>query len=177
MRTLIGRRGALAVGGNLLAAAWACNSARAQEMRPLSDVARVNPPGVLPDLGFAGLDGGRVSLSAFAGKPLVLNFWATWCSPCVAELPDLDRLAASGVLVLAASTDHGGAGVVRPFLAKHGITHAHVVLDSGNDAVHAAGVAGFPTTLVIDAHGRLRGKLEGPADWSGAAGLVGSLTS
>lgn len=177
MRTLIGRRGALAVGGNLLAAAWACNSARAQEMRPLSDVARVNPPGALPDLGFAGLDGGRVSLSAFAGKPLVLNFWATWCSPCVAELPDLDRLAASGVLVLAASTDHGGAAVVRPFLAKHGITHAHVVLDSGNDAVHAAGVVGFPTTLVIDAHGRLRGKLEGPADWSGAAGLVGSLTS
>ncbi len=176
MRTLIGRRGALAVGGSLVAAAWACNSALAQEMQPLSALVHVNPPGVLPDLTFAGLDGGRVSLSVFAGKPLVLNFWATWCSPCVAELPDLDRLAAGGVMVLAASTDHGGAAVVRPFLAKHGITHARVVLDSGNDSVHAAGVVGYPTTLVIDAQGRLRGKLEGPADWSGAAGMIGALT-
>jgi len=176
MRTLIGRRGALAMGGSLMAAAWACNSARGQEMRPLSAIVRVNPPGVLPDLKFVGLDGAPVALSAFAGKPVVLNFWATWCSPCVAELPDLDRLAASGVAVLAASTDHGGAEVVRPFLAKHGISHAHVVLDSGNDSVHAAEVVGFPTTLVIDAQGRLRGKLEGPADWSGAAGVVSALT-
>jgi thiol-disulfide isomerase/thioredoxin len=159
-----------------MAAAWACNSARGQEMRPLSAIVRVSPPGVLPDLKFVGLDGAPVALSAFAGKPVVLNFWATWCSPCVAELPDLDRLAASGVVVLAASTDHGGADVVRPFLAKHGISHAHVVLDSGNDSVHAAEVVGFPTTLVIDAHGRLRGKLEGPADWSGAAGVVSALT-
>ena len=177
MRTLIGRRGALAVGGSLVAAAWACNSAFGQEMQALSSIARVDPPGALPDLAFVGLDGARVSLSAFRGKPLVLNFWATWCAPCVAELPALDRLAAGGVVVLAASTDHGGAGVVRPFLAKHGITHATVVLDSGNDAVHAAGVAGFPTTLVIDAQGRVRGKLEGPADWSAGAGTVRALTS
>ena len=176
MGTLIGRRGTLAVGTSLMAAAWACNSARAQDMLPLSRIAKVNPPGVLPDLAFTGLDGAPVALSAYRGKPVVLNFWATWCSPCVAELPDLDRLAASGVVVVAASTDHGGAGVVRPFLVKHGITHAHVVLDSGNDSVHAAGVVGFPTTLVIDARGRLRGRLEGPADWSGAAALVGALT-
>jgi thiol-disulfide isomerase/thioredoxin len=177
MRTLIGRRGALAVGGSLMAAAWARNSARGQEMLPLSSVARVDPPGALPDLGFVGLDGAAVALSGFRGKAVVLNFWATWCSPCVAELPDLDRLAASGVMVVAVSTDHGGADVVRPFLAKHGISHARVVLDRGNEAVHAAGVVGFPTTLVIDAQGRLRGKLEGPADWSGAGAFVTALTA
>ncbi len=176
MRTLIGRRGALGLGGSLVAAAWACNSALGQAMIPLSGVTRVSPPAALPDLAFVGLNGAAVKLSAFRGKPVVLNFWATWCSPCVAELPALDRLAASGVMVLAASTDHGGAAVVELFLKSHGIVHARVVLDSGNDAVHAAGVAGFPTTLIIDAQGKLRGKLEGPADWSGAGSLVGALT-
>jgi thiol-disulfide isomerase/thioredoxin len=177
MRTLLGRRGILAAGATLTAAVWARNSLRAQEMQPLSGIAKVAPPGVLPDLEFATLDGGRVMLSSFRGKPVVLNFWATWCAPCVAELPDLDRLAAGGVVVVAASTDHAGMEVVKPFLARHGISHADVVLDPGNTSTHAAGVVGFPTTLIIDAQGRLRGRLEGPADWSGAAGVVASLTA
>jgi thiol-disulfide isomerase/thioredoxin len=174
MRTRIGRRGVVAAGLTLSAAGWARNSA-AQEMKPLSEVGRVSPPVVLPDLGFVALDGAAVLLSAFRGKPLVLNFWATWCAPCVAELPDLDRLAASGVMVVAASTDHGGAAVVKPFLEKHGISHARVVLDVGSVSTHAAGVVGFPTTLVLDAQGRLRGRLEGPADWSGAGGVVAGM--
>ncbi len=176
MRTLMGRRGVLAAGVTLSAGLWARNSGAAEEMQALSSITRVVPPGALPDLGFAGLDGGRVTLSSFRGKPVVLNFWATWCTPCVAELPDLDRLAASGVVVLAASTDRAGAAVVAPFLARHGISHAEVVLDRGSEATHAAGVVGFPTTLIIDGQGRLRGRLEGPADWSGAKGVVARLT-
>ena len=176
MRTLVGRRGVVA-GMTLSATLWARNSAVAQnEMRPLSDIAKVSPPERLPDLRFAGLDGAPVLLSAFRGKPVVLNFWATWCAPCVAELPDLDRLAAGGVMVVAASVDHGGAAAVKPFLDQHGITHARVVLDVGSASTHAANVAGFPTTLIIDAQGRLRGRLEGPADWSAAAAAVTALT-
>jgi thiol-disulfide isomerase/thioredoxin len=173
----MGRRGVLAAGATLSAGLWARNSAAAEEMQALSSITKVVPPGALPDLGFAGLNGGRVMLSAFRGKPVVLNFWATWCGPCVAELPDLDRLAASGVVVLAASTDRAGASVVAPFLARHGISHAEVVLDTGSESTHAAGVAGFPTTLIIDAQGRLRGRLEGPADWSTAKDVVLGLTS
>ncbi len=177
-KTLVGRRGALAAGLTLSAALWARNSARGEDMLPLSSITAVTPPGTLPDLTFTSLDGGApVLLSGFRGKPVVLNFWATWCGPCVAELPDLDRLAAAGTMVLAASTDHAGAAVVKPFLVKHGITHARVVLDAGNDATHAAGVVGYPTTLIIDAQGRLRGRLEGPADWSQAAARVASLTA
>ncbi len=177
MRTLIGRRGVLAAGVTLTAGLWTRNSARAEEMLPLSGITRLQPPGALPDLVFTTLEGGHVSLSAFRGTPLVLNFWATWCGPCVLELPALDRLAASGIVVVAASTDHGGAGVVKPFLTKHGIEHVQVVLDPGNESTHAAGVAGFPTTLIIDAQGRLRGRLEGPADWSQAGPVVAGLTA
>ncbi len=176
-KTLIGRRGAVAAGLTLSAALWARNSAWAEDMQPLSSIKAVTPPGALPDLSFTGLDGAPVRLSSFRGKPLVLNFWATWCGPCVAELPDLDKLAATGTVVLAASADHGGAAVVKPFLEKHGITHARVVLDAGNDATHAAGVVGYPTTLIIDGQGRLRGRLEGPADWSGAKATVGEMTN
>ena len=176
-KTLIRRRDALAAGLILSTAVWARNSAQAEDMLPLSSVTRITPPGALPDLSFTGLDGALVKLSAFRGKPVVVNFWATWCGPCVAELPDLDRLAEAGTVVLAASADHGGAAVVKPFLTKHGITHAHVVLDAGNDATHAAGVVGSPTTRRVAAQGRLRGRLEGPADWSQAAATVAALTA
>lgn len=179
MRTLIGRRGVLAgaAGASVTAALLARNSpAHAQEMRPLSDITKLDPPAQMPDLSFRTLDGGETSLSAYRGKPLVLNFWATWCAPCVAELPSLDRLAAGGTVVLAASTDHAGASVVRPFLALHGITHVTVLLDPGNTATHAANVVGFPTTLILDAHGLLRGRLEGPADWAQARDAIAALT-
>ena len=130
----------------------------------------------MPNLAFTTLDGAPAALASFRGKPVVLNFWATWCAPCVAELPELDRLAAGGaVTVLAVSADRGGAARVKPFLAQHPLTHATVLLDPGSDAVHAVQVAGFPTTLIIDAQGRLRGRLEGPAAWGGAAGVIGGL--
>lgn len=174
---LIGRRGMLAVGATLLAGgvarkSWADD---ATDFKPLSGIAAV-APAALPDLAFGTLDGGHVSLASFHGRPVVLNFWATWCAPCVAELPELDRLAAGGtVTVLAVSADRTGAARVKPFLAQHPVTHVTVLLDTGSDAVHAVQVVGFPTTLIIDAQGRLRGRLEGPAAWSGAASVIGKL--
>ncbi|HTZ69156.1 MAG TPA: TlpA disulfide reductase family protein [Acetobacteraceae bacterium] len=135
----------------------------------------VSPPVALPDLALTKLDGGKTSLKAYLGHPVVLNFWATWCVPCVAELPELDKLAAQGVTVLAVSADHTGAAAVKPFLAKHPLTHVTVLLDPGSDAVHQAQVVGFPTTLILDAAGRVRGRLEGPATWSTGAAVVKRL--
>jgi thiol-disulfide isomerase/thioredoxin len=185
------RRALLAGAGTVLAALaarkFAARDAAAQgtpqppappgvEMRPLSDIVLARPPASLPAVSFATLDGARKTLADYAGRKVILNFWATWCVPCVAELPELDRLAAGGQFtVLAVSADRGGAAVVKPFVASHGIAHATILLDPGSDAAHALLVAGFPTTLLIGADGKLRGTLEGPAAWGDAAPALDKL--
>ena len=148
------------------------------EMRPLSAIVAAKPPAALPAVTFRTLDGAAVALSSYAGRVVVLNFWATWCVPCVAELPELDRLAAGGGLaVLAVSADRAGSAVVRPFAASHGIAHATLLLDQGSDGVHALNIAGFPTTLIIGPEGKLRGTLEGPAAWSAAGPAILALAA
>jgi thiol-disulfide isomerase/thioredoxin len=145
-------------------------------MHALSDVVPAKPPASLPPVSFATLDGGRRTLADFAGRPVVLNFWATWCGPCVAELPELDQLAAGGrITVLVVSADRGGAAAVKPFIAAHGITHATVLLDPGSDAAHALQVVGFPTTLLIAPDGKLHGTLEGPAAWGDAGDAIEAM--
>ena len=175
----LSRRGLAAAGASLLAGVGWRNSAWAEavDLKPPSAIAAVKPPGVLPALVFKNAAGQPVGLAAFRGRPVVLNFWATWCVPCVAELPELDRLAASGgIAVLAASADRRGMEVVGPFLARHALSHLTVLLDQESDAAHAVGVVGFPTTLIVDAGGRLRGRLEGPVAWGGAGDVVRGLT-
>jgi thiol-disulfide isomerase/thioredoxin len=167
-------------GPTLVAALTARNSAQAEapSFQPLSAIQVMLQPAPLPPMSFKTLDGMATTLAAHAGKPLVLNFWATWCIPCVAELPELDRLAAVGsITVLAASADRRGADVVKPFLAKQSLGHLTVLLDPSSDAVHVAGVAGFPTTLIFDAALRLRGRLEGPAAWGDAVDVIQKLTA
>ncbi len=145
-------------------------------MRPLSDIVPSRPPVSLAPVRLLTLDGTPRTLADYAGRPVVLNFWATWCVPCVAEMPELDRLAAAGrFTVLAVSADRGGAEAVRPFAAAHHIAHATLLLDPGNDAVHALNVSGFPTTMLIGPDGKLRGVLEGPANWAGSGPLLSKL--
>lgn len=106
------------------------------------------------------------------GTPAVINFWATWCTPCIREMPALDRFAefagGRGVVVLAVSQDRGGASVAKEFLDKEHLTRLEVLTDAEGDAGRSWGVRGLPTTLFLNAEGWEVARLEGMADWDAA---------
>lgn len=131
----------------------------------------VTPPQPAPEVAFSNSDGKAASLADFAGKPAVVNLWATWCEPCLKEMPSLERLQSkfAGRLVVAAvSEDHGGGKVVTPFVAEHEIKGLRIYLDPKGDVGHAFKARGLPTSIVLDAKGRVVGKVEGPAEWDSA---------
>jgi thiol-disulfide isomerase/thioredoxin len=177
----VSRRLVLAAGGTL-AAGLAPRKPLAAELDPLSQVLKlVNPPVRLPDIGFEMADGTLHHLSDFKGHGMVVNLWATWCAPCVAELPALSKLsralAPQDIAVLPLSSDRGGSKVVRAFFDAHDVTGLPVLLDPRGAATEAWGVDGIPTTMIIDRDGMERARLEGPADWATpeAAALVRRL--
>ena len=167
---MISRRVLLAAGGTL-AAALIARKPHAAGLQNLADALDlINPPVPAPDIGFAAADGTQHHLSEFRGHGMVINLWATWCAPCVEEMPALSALskalAPDDIAVLPLSSDHGGAKVVESFYQQHGIADLPVLLDPGSAAAHAFGVRGIPTSLIIDKQGRERARLEGSADWS-----------
>ncbi len=113
--------------------------------------------------------GERRSIADFRRWGLVVNLWATWCPPCVEEMPALDRLAGliqgGGIEVLALSQDRGGAPVVRSFYDRYGLRNLGVWLDPRGGAARAWGVRGLPTTLIVDREGLEAARVEGVATW------------
>jgi thiol-disulfide isomerase/thioredoxin len=137
----------------------------------------LDPPRPAPALSFSGRDGRVVRLADFRGRFLLVNLWATWCGPCVREMPSLDRLQArlgDRLSVLAISEDRGGGHAVEPFLAKLGLQRLQIYLDPENNAQQAFAVRGLPTSFLIDRDGRMLGTLEGAAEWDAPA-MVGRL--
>lgn len=114
---------------------------------------------VLPDL-----NNNLIQLSDFKGKVIILDFWATWCPPCTAELPHFKALYAEyydqGLEIVGVALDKGGAAVLKPFVQKNEIPYPILI---GNNKVTAAygGIRGIPTTFVIDRQGRIIKKLVG----------------
>jgi thiol-disulfide isomerase/thioredoxin len=109
------------------------------------------------------------TLADFRGRPVVVNFWATWCAPCVREMPALDRLSAEiaddGIRVLALSEDRGGAAIVERFYEENGIRHLSVTIDRGGKVVRALTTPGLPMTVLFDAEGGEIGRVVGVAEW------------
>jgi thiol-disulfide isomerase/thioredoxin len=130
-------------------------------------------PAPAPDVAFLDANGDTIKLDALRGQIVLLNFWATWCAPCVKELPVLDRLQADlgseEFRVLLVSVDRKGATVADPFLEDLKLGHLKTAIDSNSDLVRAFGAAGLPTTFLLDREGRVRGRLEGDADWESDA--------
>lgn len=122
----------------------------------------------LPSLRFTEGNGAATSLAAFRDRVVLLNVWATWCSPCREEMPTLDRLQAAlggpHFEVVAVSVDAGGLPVVQAFFRETGVKHLHPYLDTFHDAA-AVITTGIPITLLVDRNGREAGRKLGPATW------------
>ena len=118
-------------------------------------------------------DGGDISLASFKGVPVLVNLWATWCAPCVKELPTIDKLAAShaadGQLgVIAVSQDMAPQGSVKAFLDKLGVKHIGAYHDDKMALSGALGVEVMPTTILVGADGKEVWRYIGDLDWTGA---------
>ena len=126
-------------------------------------------PKALPDIAFVDADDKPLVLAAYKGKVVLLNFWATWCAPCVKEMPSLDKLQAEmgkdRFVVIPLSLDGPSKPKVAPFYKDKGLANLGIYFDKGKKAQQALDISVLPTSILIDAQGREIGRLQGDADW------------
>ena len=121
-----------------------------------------------PEVRLQSVDGKTMSLADYRGKVVLVHFWATWCPPCVEEIPTLERfyqqVFGSDIEVLAVSVDDS-ADVLKTFLDRNKV-HFPVLLDPGKKTAGSYGTMKFPETYVVGRDGMVRYKVIGPMDWS-----------
>jgi len=156
----------------------AASKALSAKLAPLArgDIAALNidvPPRPALSLAFNGPDGQKRTLADFKGRALVLNLWATWCVPCRAEMPALDRLQAKAggpdFEVVAINVDTARLERAPAFLDEIGVKSLKRYADPSADAFESLRMAGkalgLPTSLLIDKEGCELGVVAGPANW------------
>lgn len=131
---------------------------------------RTDAPQAIPaTIPFETVDGRTLSVTDFKGRYVLLNVWATWCPPCVKELPSLDRLQAengsSTFEVVALSIDRQGREVIEPFYTRTGIKHLAIYLDRNATSMSALRITGLPTTVLLDPAGREIARWAGAREW------------
>jgi peroxiredoxin len=121
-----------------------------------------------PDFTLKDMNGKNVTLSSFRGKVVLLNFWATWCPPCKAEMPDLNRLYRDtkrrGLEIIAISTDKS-IDHVKDFLSKNKLDFI-ILFDENRAAAKQYKVFSMPTTFLIDRNGMVVEKFYGEYEWT-----------
>jgi thiol-disulfide isomerase/thioredoxin len=163
----------------------AASLALADKLRPLAsgEIAALNvakAPKLATDIAFEGPEGKKLSLADFKGRAVLLNLWATWCVPCRAEMPALDKLQAEaggpGFEVAAVNVDTARVERAPKFLDEIGVTHLTRYSDHSGDAFETLRLAGkalgLPTSLLIDAQGCELGVVAGPANWTSPEALA-----
>ena len=125
-----------------------------------------------PDFTFPGLDEKMVSLFDYRGKVVLVNIWATWCPPCVEEMPSMEKLyrkfKGQNFEILAVSIDEPGLEAVAPFMKKSNLTFP-ALIDSEGTIKAVYGVTGIPESFIVDKQGILIKKIVGPVDWASPA--------
>jgi peroxiredoxin len=122
-----------------------------------------------PDFTLPGLNGELISLSEFKGNVVLINIWATWCPPCVYEMPSMEKLHQQfkneKFKILAISIDSQGAKAVAPFMKNHNLTF-QTLIDPAGTIRTSYGVNSIPQSFIIDKQGHLLKKIIGPIDWA-----------
>ncbi|KQO96155.1 thiol:disulfide interchange protein TlpA [Methylorubrum extorquens] len=184
---LVGGLALYGTGSNLgnLAASGPCAEAApvAARLAPLArgDVAAFDvsaPPKPAPAVAFKGSDGAPADLASLRGKLLLVNLWATWCAPCKAEMPALDRLQAElggdSFQVVAINVETRNLEKPPAWFKANGIAQLTYYGDPEGKVLpviqSAVGSTGLPTTMLIDAKGCTLGVMKGPAEWSSEDG-------
>jgi thiol-disulfide isomerase/thioredoxin len=131
----------------------------------------------MPGMPFVAPDGAPATLGGFRGHPVLVNLWATWCGPCVKELPALDALSAREVgklSVVAVSQDMDGPAKVPGFWKAHGIKSLTAYTDSKMALTNALKANELPVTVLYDGKGKEVWRVSGGLDWTGdkAAKLI-----
>ena len=133
------------------------------------DAFKDGEPKPIKPFAFVDGEGRKVELADFAGRVVLLNLWATWCAPCVKEMPSLDRLQAAlggrDFQVVALSLDRGGRDTVEPFFSKLGIRNLDLYFDRPGVSMGALSPRGLPTTLLVGPDGQELGRVEGDVEW------------
>jgi thiol-disulfide isomerase/thioredoxin len=142
--------------------------------------------GLLPDVELKDLGGKDLTLSHYRGKVVLLNFWATWCEPCKAEIPELIELqqkyAARGFTVLGVDVDQEGASAVVSFTSKEKfdvngkqeLINYPTVIGNDDAAEKLGGLVGYPTTIVISRDGKQIKRILGPISFNEISQLIES---
>ena len=138
------------------------------ERAELGEFVPASQPAPAPAVSLTDIAGNHVGLCRFRGKLVLVNLWATWCEPCLREMPSLERLQSrlgDRIAVLAVSEDRGGVKTVEPFIEKLGLKSVKIYIDPKSAVGQAFEVRGLPTSLLIDREGKVLGRVEGAADW------------
>lgn len=168
--------GALVVTAGLLAASQASATTSIRELdkgpdgSPIIGFAVPDQPKPAPTISFVDAAGKTGALSDHLGKITAVHFWATWCTPCRAELPSVDAmnagLAGENFVILPLSVDRDGPEAVSAFYRDNGIKSLPIYIDEGLKAFRAFKLGGVPATVFIDAEGREIARVLGDRDWS-----------